>query len=63
MVGFSADELRFDDQRFEMLLRLLTRSHAAIVAELKNPLPYPRQRGNPPLCAGWWMPAMRGAWR
>ncbi len=29
---FSADELRFDDQRFEMLLRLLTRSHAEELA-------------------------------
>ena len=29
---FSADELRFDDQRFEMLLRLLTRSHSEELA-------------------------------
>ena len=29
---FSAGELRFDDQRFEMLLRLLTRSHAEELA-------------------------------
>jgi hypothetical protein len=29
---FSAGELRFDDQRFEMLLRLLTRSHAEEIA-------------------------------
>ncbi len=30
--SFSAGELRFDDQRFEMLLRLLTRSHAEELA-------------------------------
>ncbi len=29
---FSAGELRFDDQRFEMLLRLLTRSHSEEIA-------------------------------
>ncbi len=29
---FSAGELRFDDQRFEMLLRLLTRTHAEEIA-------------------------------